>query len=361
VKRLRIAVNTGGGDAPGLNAVLRAVTLTALNRGFEVIGIRKGYLGLLDTSQLFPLTYDAVRGITHLGGSILGTNNRGNPLAVRVVENGQERYVDVSNQAVENFQRLRFDGLIAIGGDGSLKIANGLAHKGIPIIGVPKTIDNDLAATVVTFGFDTAVATATDAIDKLHSTAESHDRVMVVELMGRYCGWIAVSAGIAGSADVILIPEIPFSIDKVCEKIMDREASGRHFSIVVCAEGATAVGGEITTVGEKADGREARLGGIADKVAHEIEKRTGKETRSLTLGHLQRGGQPTAFDRLLSLRFGAAAVRLAEEGRWGTMVAYDPPDMVAVPLEDAVASLKRVPLDGDTVRTARELGISFGD
>jgi 6-phosphofructokinase 1 len=361
MKRLRIAVNTGGGDAPGLNAVLRAVTLTALNRGFEVIGIRKGYLGLLDTSQLFPLTYDAVRGITHLGGSILGTNNRGNPLAVRVVENGQERYVDVSDQAVENFRRLRFDGLIAIGGDGSLKIASGLAQKGIPIIGVPKTIDNDLAATVVTFGFDTAVATATDAIDKLHSTAESHDRVLVVELMGRYCGWIALSAGIAGSADVILIPEIPFSIDRVCEKIMDREASGRHFSIVVCAEGATPVGGELSLLQEKQTGREARLGGMADKVAQEIEKRTGKETRSLTLGHLQRGGQPTAFDRLLSLRFGAAAVRLAEEGRWGTMVAYDPPDMVAVPLEDAVASLKRVPLDGDTVRTARELGISFGD
>jgi 6-phosphofructokinase 1 len=360
MKKLRIAVNTGGGDAPGLNAVLRAVTLTALNRGFEVIGIRKGYLGLLDTSQLFPLTYDAVRGITHLGGSILGTNNRGNPLAVRVVENGQERYVDVSDQAVENFQRLRFDGLIAIGGDGSLKIASGLAHKGIPIIGVPKTIDNDLAATVVTFGFDTAVATATDAIDKLHSTAESHDRVLVVELMGRHCGWIALSAGIAGSADVILIPEIPFSFDKVCEKIMDREASGRHFSIVVCAEGAMPVGGEMTVV-PRADGREARLGGIADKVALEIEKRTGKETRSLTLGHLQRGGQPTAFDRLLSLRFGAAAVRLAEEGRWGTMVAYDPPDMIAVPLEAGVASLKRVPLDGDTVRTARELGMSFGD
>jgi 6-phosphofructokinase 1 len=360
MKRLRIAVNTGGGDAPGLNAVLRAVTLTALNRGFEVIGIRKGYLGLLDTSQLFPLTDDVVRGITHLGGSILGTNNRGNPLAVRVVENGQERYVDVSDQAVENFRRLRFDGLIAIGGDGSLKIASGLAHKGIPIIGVPKTIDNDLAATVVTFGFDTAVATATDAIDKLHSTAESHDRVMVVELMGRHCGWIALSAGIAGSADVILIPEIPFSIDKVCEKITDREASGRHFSIVVCAEGAMPVGGEITVVA-RTDGREARLGGIADKVALEIEKRTGKETRSLTLGHLQRGGQPTAFDRLLSLRFGAAAVRLAEEGRWGTMVAYDPPDMTAVPLEAALASLKKVPLDGDTVRTARELGISFGD
>jgi len=208
-RKLRIAVNTGGGDAPGLNAVLRAVTLTALNRGFEVFGIQKGYLGLLDTKYLVPLTTNSVRGITHLGGSILGTNNRGNPLAIRVVEGGVERYVDVSDQAVTNFRNLGFDGLIAIGGDGSLKIAAGLAKKGIPIIGVPKTIDNDLAATYVTFGFETAVDTATDAIDKLHSTAESHDRVMVVEVMGRYCGWIALHAGVAGSADVILIPRSP--------------------------------------------------------------------------------------------------------------------------------------------------------
>ena len=358
--KLRLAVNTGGGDAPGLNAVLRAVTLSALNRGFEVVGIRKGYLGLLDTSQLLPLTYDAVRGITHIGGSILGTNNRGNPLAIRVVEGGTERFVDVSDQAVENFRRLGFDGLIAIGGDGSLKIASGLAKKGIPIIGVPKTIDNDLAATVMTFGFDTAVATATEAIDKLHSTAESHERVMVVEVMGRYCGWIALSAGLSGSADVILLPEIPFRMDKVCEKIMAREAAGRHFSIVVCAEGARPVGGELSVLATEA-GREVRLGGVAEKVALEIQARTGKETRSLVLGHLQRGGMPTAFDRLLSLRFGAGAVRLAEAGQWGTMVSYRPPDMAAVPLDEAVASVKSVPLEGDTVRTARELGISFGD
>jgi ATP-dependent phosphofructokinase / diphosphate-dependent phosphofructokinase len=360
MKRLRLAVNTGGGDAPGLNAVIRAVTLTALNRGFEVTGIRRGYLGLLDTSQLLPLTHETVRGITHIGGSILGTNNRGNPLAIRVVENGKERFVDASDEAVTNFHRLGFDGLIAIGGDGSLKIAAGLAQKGIPIIGVPKTIDNDLAATVVTFGFDTAVHTATDCIDKLHSTAESHERVMVVEVMGRYCGWIALSAGIAASCDVILIPEIPFRIEKVCEKIMARESAGRHFSIVVCAEGAVPVGGELTILDAEA-GREVRLGGIADKVAHQIHAHTGKETRSLVLGHLQRGGMPTAFDRLLSLRFGAAAVRLAAAGQWGTMVAYDPPEMTAVPLEAAIATLKRVPLEGDTVRTARELGISFGD
>jgi 6-phosphofructokinase 1 len=360
-KKLRLAVNTGGGDAPGLNAVLRAVTLTALNRGYEVVGIRKGYLGLLDTSQLVPLTFETVRGITHLGGSILGTNNRGNPLAIRVVEDGRERFVDVSDQAVQNFHRLGFDGLIAVGGDGSLKIATGLTKKGIPIIGVPKTIDNDLAATAMTFGFDTAVATATEAIDKLHSTAESHDRVMVVEVMGRHCGWIALSAGIAGSADVILLPEIPFRMEKVCEKIMAREAAGRHFSIVVCAEGAVPVGGDLTILEEAHEGKEVRLGGIAEKVAHDVQAQTGKEARSIVLGHLQRGGQPTPFDRLLSLRFGAAAVRLAEAGQWGTMVAYGSPEMTAVPLEEAVATVKRVPVDGETVRTARELGISFGD
>ena len=360
-KKLRLAVNTGGGDAPGLNAVLRALTLTALNRGYEVVGIRKGYLGLLDTSQLVPLTFDAVRGITHLGGSILGTNNRGNPLAIRVEEEGRERYVDVSDTAVKNFQRLGFDGLIAIGGDGSLKIAAGLAKKGIPIIGVPKTIDNDLGTTVMTFGFDTAVATATEAIDKLHSTAESHDRVMVVEVMGRNCGWIALSAGIAGGADVILLPEIPYTIERVCQKIMDREASGRHFSIVVCAEGAAPLGGHLSLLEEAHDGHEARLGGVATAVAKEIEVRTGKESRSIVLGHLQRGGQPTPFDRLLSLRYGATAVRMASEGKWGHMVTYSPPTMGMVTLEEAVAEPGKVPVDCDTVRTARELGVSFGD
>jgi 6-phosphofructokinase 1 len=359
-RKLRLAVNTGGGDAPGLNAVLRAVTLSALNKGFEVIGIQKGYLGLLDTKYLVPLTAESVRGITHLGGSILGTNNRGNPLAIRVVEEGQERYVDVSDQAVSNFRRLGFDGLIAVGGDGSLKIAAGLAKKGIPIIGVPKTIDNDLAATYETFGFETAVATATDAIDKLHSTAESHERVMVVEVMGRYCGWIALYSGIAGSADVILLPEIPFEIQKVCDKIMARELAGRHFSVVVCAEGAAPRGGTFSSLETEA-GHEIRFGGIAAKVAAEIEDCTGKETRSLVLGHLQRGGMPSSSDRLLSLRYGAAAVRLAEQGRWGCMVAFDPPEMTAVPLDEAVASVKRVPIDSDVVQTARDLGISFGD
>src|ERR671911_2146891 len=334
---MRIAISTGGGDAPGLNAVIRAVVLSAHHRGWRTYGIQRGYEGLLSFNGIVPLGPAQVRGITHLGGTILGTTNRGNPFryVTRDAE-GAEQESDRSDDLIAAFQASGFDALVSIGGDGSLQISYELWKRGLPVVCVPKTIDNDVSGTQRSFGFDTAVSTATDAIDKLHSTAESHDRVMVVELMGRYCGWIAVSAGIAGSADVILIPEIPSSIDKVCEKITDREASGRHFSIVVCAEGAMPVGGG-TTVVARTDGREARLGGIADKVALEIEKRTGKETRSLTLGHLQRGGQPTAFDRLLSLRFGAAAVRLAEEGHWGVMVAYDPPDMTAVPLEAAVA------------------------
>jgi len=262
---------------------------------------------------------------------------------------------------VDNFKKQGFDALIAIGGDGSIRIAHKLWKKGIPLLCVPKTIDNDLPETTVTFGFDTAVSTATEAIDKLHSTAESHERVMVVEVMGRYAGWIALNAGISATADVILIPEIPFDIEKVCEKIKDREKHGRHFSIVVTAEGAAPKGGEMITQGEKEVGREVILGGIAEKVAHEITARTGKETRSLKLGHLQRGGCPTTFDRLISLRFGAAAVRCLQKGELGVMVALDPPIVKTVPLDDVVGRMKGVPLDCDTVMTARDLGISFGD
>src|SRR5207249_2066052 len=260
------------------------------------------------------------------------------------------------DQVVSNFHKLGLDVLICIGGDGSLRIAQKFIAKGIPIIGVPKTIDNDLSGTIITFGFDTAVSTATDAIDKLHSTAESHERVMVVEVMGRYAGWIALNSGISGSADAILIPEIPFEIEKVCAKIHEREAAGRHFAIVVCAEGATPAGEGIRTKGPKQDGREVLLGGIAEYVATEIAKRTGKETRSLVLGHLQRGGGPTTFDRLLGLRFGAAAVRLVAERQFGMMVALQPPRIVAVPLEEALATPRRVPLDSDNIATARDLG-----
>jgi ATP-dependent phosphofructokinase / diphosphate-dependent phosphofructokinase len=359
---LRLAVSTGGGDAPGLNAVIRAVVLAALNRGWEVWGIRKGYGGLLGEDELVRLTRDSVRGITHLGGTILGTTNRGNPFAwpVRDAEGNVTGTVDRSDELIAAFRDRGLDALIAIGGDGSLHIAHELARKGLPVVGVPKTIDNDLAVTAVTFGFHTAVQTASDAIDKLHSTAESHERVLVVEVMGRNTGWIALFAGVSATADVILIPEIPFSIEAVCDKVRERDAEGRRFSIVVAAEGARPVSGEVALIEEARPGAAARLGGIAERVAAEIEERTGKESRSLVLGHLQRGGSPIAYDRLISLRFGAAAVRCVAEGAFGTMVALHPPDVRAVPLGEAVARLNTVPLDSDIVHTARDLGISFG-
>jgi 6-phosphofructokinase 1 len=357
----RIAVNTGGGDAPGLNAVIRSIVLSALRRGWEVLGIRKGYEGLLDTSKIMQLDRDSVRGITHLGGTILGTTNRGSPFEYPSKQaNGEIALVDRSDEIVDNFRRLKIDALIAIGGDGSMKIANGLAKKGLPIVGVPKTIDNDLSGTVVTFGFDTAVTVATEAIDRLHSTAEAHERVMVVEVMGRYAGWIALNAGVSSTADVVLIPEISFDLEAVCDKIMEREARGRRFSIVVVAEGAKPVGGDMVAKKQE-EGREVLLGGIADLVARDIQARTGKETRVVVLGHLQRGGRPTTFDRLLALRFGAAAVRMVADREFGVMVALDPPTVLAVPLEVATERMKCVPLDSDTVLTARDLGISFGD
>jgi ATP-dependent phosphofructokinase / diphosphate-dependent phosphofructokinase len=355
---VRLAISTGGGDAPGLNAVIRAAVLAAVHRGWECFGIKRGFDSLLGGEPPVPLGPNEVRGITHLGGTILGTSSRGNPLKWRQQRpDGTWEERDRSDELLESFRTHRFDALIAIGGDGTLGIAHSLCKKGLPVVGVPKTIDNDVQGTIATFGFDTAVATATDAIDKVHSTAESHERVMVVEVMGRYAGFIALNAGIAGSADVILIPEIPFDIDKVCDKIRSREAEGRHFSIVVVAEGAAPKGGTVSLI----DPEHARLGGIADKVAHSIEEMTGKETRSLVLGHLQRGGGPTTFDRLLALRFGAAAVRLVAERKFGMMVALQPPRIVTVPIAEAITTPRRVPLDSDTIATARDLGISFGD
>ncbi len=360
----KIAVNTGGGDAPGLNAVIRAVTLSAIGRGWEVWGIKDSYSGLIQMPPeqgLIRLDRDRVRGITYQGGTILGTTNRGNPFEWPVEEGGKTVARDRSDEVVERFNEEGFDALVAIGGDGSLRIAHKLHEKGIPVVGVPKTIDNDLKSTVITFGFDTAVTVATEAIDRLHSTAESHHRVMVVELMGRHAGWIALNAGVSGTADVILIPEIPYNIEKVAEKIAQRESRGRHFSIVVVAEGAKPKGGDISTAGPKEVGREVKLAGAAERVAHAIEQRTGKPTRSLVLGHLQRGGTPTTFDRLISLRFGAAAVRTLAEGLTGVMVALDPPTVKTVPLAIAVEGIKLVPLDCDTIQTARSLGICLGD
>lgn len=358
----RIAVSTGGGDAPGLNAVIRATVLSALNRGWEVYGVRKGYGGLLGEDEIAPLGRESVRGITHLGGTILGTTNRGNPFEWPVEsEDGTVRVIDRSDEVVERFRQLELDALVAIGGDGSLHIANQLYHKGLPVVGVPKTIDNDLPATQVTFGFHTAVQTASEAIDKLHSTAQSHERVMVVELMGRHTGWIALFAGVSATADVILIPEIPYRIDAVCEKVKERDRDGRMFSIVVVAEGARPVEGDPSVAEEAGPGHAARYGGIAERVAAQIAELTGKETRALVLGHLQRGGSPIAYDRLIALRFGAAAIRCVARELYGTMVALDPPEVRAVPLEEATKRTKTVPPDSDIIMTARDLGISFGD
>ncbi len=362
----RVAISTGGGDAPGLNAVIRAVVLAAMHNGWDCVGIREGYNGLLMPEQfngqgVFPLTHATVRGITHLGGTILGTTNRGNPLRFPVVDAaGLVTEIDRSDELVQRLQEWGIDALIAIGGDGSLGIANVLAQKGVRVIGVPKTIDNDLDRTVATFGFDTAVSFATECLDRLHTTAESHNRVIVVEMMGRYAGWIALHAGVAGTADVILLPEIAYDLQKVADKIQQRAREGRNFSIVVVAEGAKPAGGTYSVI-EKLLGREQRLGGIGEKVAAALDALTGKETRTVVLGHLLRGGSPTATDRLLALRFGAAAVRALVGGESGIMVALDPPTVNYVPLAEATARMKCVPLDCDTMLTARDLGISFGD
>jgi phosphofructokinase-like protein len=356
----KIAINTGGGDAPGLNAVIRAATLAALIQGWEVYGIRHGYRGLIDTKYLIQLTRDRVQGITHLGGTILGTASKGDPFNFPVETKDGVELTDISDKVLENFRKLRFDALITVGGDGSHRIAHKFIQKGMPIIGVPKTIDNDMIGTDVTFGFDTAVTTATDAIDKLHSTAESHERVMVVEVMGRYAGWIALDSGLAGSAHVILLPEIPFDMESVCEKIYSREAAGRHYSIIVCAEGAVPKGGHLITKGEE-KGREVSLGGIAAYVAKEVARMTGKETRSLVLGHLQRGGSPSSFDRLLGLRFGAAAIRTLLEGQINVMVALEPPIVKTIPISQVIDKMKSVPLDCDSIQAARYLGVSLGD
>ena len=362
----RIAITTGGGDAPGLNAVIRAATLAALNRGWEIYGIRDGYNGLLFPEQyveggLVRLNRDRVRGITHIGGTILGTTNRGNPLKypIRGLD-GQVVEVDRSDELIRAFLVHGLDALISIGGDGSMAIAHALAQKGLWVVGVPKTIDNDLDQTVITFGFDTAVSFSTECLDRLHSTAASHGRVLVVEVMGRYAGWIALESGISGSADVILIPEIPFNLETVVEKIREREANGRNFSIVVVAEGARPLGGEHTVVSREV-GRAERLGGVGEKVSAALQELTGKETRLVVLGHLLRGGTPTTFDRLIAQRFGAAAVRALDAGHRGVMVALDPPTVRYVPLEEATRRMKVVPLDSDMILTARDLGICLGD
>lgn len=362
----KVAVNTGGGDAPGLNAVIRAVTLSARWRGWDVIGVKYGYRGLIedDPSLLVRLDRDAVRGITHLGGSILGSTNRGDPFHYPVESEGRLVPTDVSDRVVRRAHELGIDAFVAIGGDGSIQLARKLIAKGFPrVMAIPKTIDNDLPGTDITFGFQTAVATATDALDKLHSTAAAHERVMVVELMGRNAGWIALYAGIAGSADVVLIPEIPFDWDRIAEKILRRQAHGRPFAIVAVAEGAAPIGGsKVFADGKDVFKEHARLGGIGALVAQEIQERTGKETRSLVLGHLQRGGAPVTADRLLALRLGAAAARFlgeSDDGRSG-LVAVRGSTIRLASLEEC-QGLRTVPLDSEVLQTGRDLGLCFGD
>jgi len=362
----RIVISTGGGDAPGLNAVIHSVVKASLYRDWEVYGSKSGYRGLLDPDELVRLTADKVEDITATGGTILGSTNKGNPFAMPV-ENlaGEVQIRDVSDRVMKNFTRMGFACHIAVGGDGSLEIAHRFAtEKGMPVIGVPKTIDNDLEATQLTFGFDTAVSTATEAIDKLHSTAKSHDRVMVVEVMGRDSGWIALSSGISGGADVILLPEIPFNVESICRKISENELRGKHYAIIVVAEGASAQACErihrdkpTSEIGRQ----EVILGGIGEWVADRVRTCAGKDTRAMVLGHLQRGGSPTTFDRLLALRFGAAAVRMAEHEQFDQMVALVNGEMAAVPLAEAIRQRKKVPMDSDKILTAREIGICLGD
>jgi 6-phosphofructokinase 1 len=357
----RIGIVTGGGDCPGLNAVIRAVAKAAAKRGWETIGFLGGYEGILEPQRYMPLDYQKLGALLTRGGTILGTANRGRFSAK--VGHGETRQLpqELIDGVKSGMQKLNIHALVSIGGDGSLTIGQQLFEAGIPLVGVPKTIDNDLQGTVMTFGFDSAVACATDALDRLHTTAESHNRVMVLEVMGRYAGWIALYAGVAGGADVILIPEIPFSYDRICAKIDERERADKHFTLVVAAEGARELGGQFVTAADQVANREARLGGVAAVVAAEIERRTGKESRACVLGHLQRGGSPTNFDRALCTIFGAEAVELVAAGKFGYMVAYEGSHVGSVKITEAVGRLKTVQPEGGFVRTARALGTCLGD
>ena len=357
----KIGILTGGGDAPGLNAVIRAAVKTAISvYGCEVFGIKNGYDGFLEEEGVVPLSIEDVRGILPRGGTILGSANRGNPYARKLMREGQEVTIDVSDEIVKGIEKLKLEALLVVGGDGTLHIAHELWQKGVPVIGVPKTIDNDIVGTEVTFGFDTALNIATEALDRLHTTAESHHRAMVLELMGRDAGFIALQAGISGGADVILIPEIPFKFESIMAKILERAEKGRKFSILAVSEGAKPISGAQIFSRKGDEIYVPRLGGIGHVVGEYIEKQ-GFESRVTVLGHLQRGGTPTSFDRSLATRYGAAAVRLAEIGGFDRMVALKCGRITDISLAEATATLKRVKLDDDAVVTARNVGISFGD
>jgi len=358
----KIGILTGGGDCPGLNAVIRAATRTAiLKYGLEVVGFKNGYRGLY-LGQTVKLDLDAVSGILPRGGTILYSSNKDNLFQYPFEENGEIVYRDVSDVGIKNIQDAGIDAMIIIGGDGTLTSGRDFARKGVKVVGVPKTIDNDLAATDATFGFDTAVSVATEALDRLHTTAESHHRIMVLEVMGRYAGWIALEAGIAGGADAILIPEIPYDIEKVAEKIRERRYAGKDFSIVVVAEGAKSKTGEMVVSKVIEDSPDPiRLGGIGNKVAQELEKLVGLEARATILGHLQRGGTPSAYDRILSTRYGVEAVELLMQGKYGTMVTLKGLNMSYESLENVIGQNKSVDPDGELVRAAKSIGICFGD
>jgi 6-phosphofructokinase 1 len=356
----RLGVLTAGGDCPGLNAVIRGVVKSANRHGYDVVGFLRGYEGLVDPVTYIPLTHKNTTGILTQGGTILGSTNKGRFAATVGVNDRQELDPVLVAGVRTTVEQLNLSGLICIGGDGSLAVAQQFHEQGIPVVAVPKTIDNDLSSTAFTFGFDSAVTCATDALDRLHTTAASHERIMVLEVMGRHAGWIALSAGIAGGGDVILIPEIPWNFEHVCQKILERDQQGKRFTLIVVAEGAELPDGGHVTQERRQEDRQTRLGGIGNVIAAEIQQRLGRETRTVVLGHLQRGGPPTTFDRVLATQFGAHAVRLVVEGRFGEMVCYDPPNMLNVPILEAI-QLSNVCPNSSAVQAARALGISFGD
>lgn len=360
----RIGILTGGGDCPGLNAVIRAVTKSALKSGYGIIGFHDGYQGLA-LNKFTVLTDAMVSGILTQGGTVLGTSNKANPYRWPLARNTGSKKIefrDISQKALAHFRQNHLQGLIVVGGDGTMAIAKRLHDDGLPLVGIPKTIDNDLPGTEVTFGFETAVITASDAIDKIHTTAQSHHRVMVVEVMGRYAGWIALYAGVASGGDIILIPEIPYRMNEICRKIRERYRKGKHFTIIVAAEGAKPLGGRWTVQRRVAASTDPiRLGGIAAKVAYEVEKRLDLESRAIVLGHVQRGGSPTPFDRLLATRFGTAAMRMVELGNFGRMVAYKNNRTASVSLEEAAGRIRTIPPDHPLIISARTVGTSFGD
>ena len=358
----RFGVLTSGGDCPGLNAVVRGFVKSICKMGGEVFGILRGFEGLAQPVSYQRLDEKNTSGILTQGGTILGSTNKGRFVARKGIDDKVELDPELLIEVSNTYEQLGLNALVCIGGDGSLEIANQFHEYGLPVIGVPKTIDNDLSATAFTFGFDSAVACATDALDRLHTTACAHERIMVLEVMGRHAGWIALHSGIAGGADVILIPEIKWSFDGICQAILRREKSGKKFSLIVVAEGAELPSGELVTKERRKESIQTRLGGIGNLVATEVENRLQRETRSNTLGHLQRGGSPTSFDRVLATQYGTHAVRLALEKKWGHMVCFIPPNEIgSVPIKQAVDRLRTVEPQASIVQTARMLGISFGE